>query len=65
MAWNDLWSTSTLVNLGLTTQMAVFAACLALGAPFAYVLLVYAMVAYVGAVQLMRVARFRRGGVAP
>ncbi len=62
LAWNDLWSTATLVNLGLTTQMAVLAACLALGAPFAYVLLVYAMAAYVGAVQLMRAARFRRGG---
>ncbi len=65
LAWNDLWSTSTLVNLGLTTQMAVLAVCLALGAPFAYVLLVYAMAAYAGAVQLTRVARFRRGGVAP
>ncbi|MFN2322971.1 MAG: CDP-alcohol phosphatidyltransferase family protein [Trueperaceae bacterium] len=64
LAWNDLWSTSTLVNLGLTTQMAVLAACLALGAPFAYVLLVYAMAAYVGAVQLLRVVRFRRGGAA-
>ena len=65
LAWNDLWSTSTLVNLGLTTQMAVFAACLALGVPFAYVLVVYAMAAYAGAVQLLRAARFRRGGVAP
>lgn len=65
LAWNDLWSTATLVNLGLTTQMAVLAVCLALGAPFAYVLLVYAMAAYVGVVQLMRVARFRRDGMAP
>lgn len=65
LAWNDLWSTSTLVNLGLTTQMVVFAACLALGAPFAYVLVVYAMAAYVAAVQLLRTARFRRDGVAP
>lgn len=65
LAWNDLWSTATLVNLGLTTQMAVLAACLALGAPFAYVLLVYAMAAYAAAVQLLRAARFRRGGVAP
>ena len=64
LAWNDLWSTATLVNLGLTTQMVVLAVCLALGAPFAYVLLVYAMAAYVVAVQLLRVARFRRGGAA-
>ena len=64
LAWNDLWSTATLVNLGLTTQMVVLAACLALGAPFAYVVLVYAMAAYVGGVQLIRAARFRRGGAA-
>ena len=64
LAWNDLWSTATLVNLGLTTQMVLLAACLALGAPFAYVVLVYAMAAYVGAVQLVRAARFRRGGAA-
>jgi phosphatidylglycerophosphate synthase len=62
LAWNDLWSTATLVNLGLTTQMAVLAACLAVGVPFAYVAFVYAMAAYAGAVQLLRAARFRRGG---
>jgi phosphatidylglycerophosphate synthase len=62
LAWNDLWSTATLVDLGLTTQMAVLAACLALGTPFAYVLLVYAMAAYVVALHLLRVRRFRRGG---
>lgn len=65
LAWNDLWSTATLVNLGLTTQLALLAALLALGAPFAYVVLSYAMAAYAGGVQLIRVARFRRGGVAP
>lgn len=65
LAWNDLWSTATLVNLGLTTQMAVLAACLALGAPFAYVVLVYAMAAYVVVVHGMRLARFARDGVAP
>ena len=65
LAWNDLWSTATLVNLGLTTQMVLLAAFLALGAPFGYVLLVHAMAAYVGLVQLRRAARFRRGGGAP
>ena len=65
LAWNDLWSTATLVNLGLTTQVAVLAACLALGAPFAYVLIVYARAAYAAAVQVLRTARFRRGGRTP
>ncbi len=63
LAWNDLWSTATLVNLGLTTQMVVLAACLAAGAPFAYVGFTYAMAAYALAVQLIRAVRFRRGGV--
>ncbi|MDF1524479.1 MAG: hypothetical protein P1P87_16880, partial [Trueperaceae bacterium] len=62
LAWNDLWSTATLVNLGLTTQLVVLAACLALGAPFAYVVFVYAAGAYVLALQPLRAWRFRRAG---
>lgn len=64
LAWNDLWSTATLVNLGLTTQLALLAACLLAGAPFAYVGLVYAMAGYALAVQLLRAVRFRRAGAA-
>jgi len=60
LAWNDLWSTATLVNLGLSTQLLVLGVCLALGQPFAYVLSVYAMAAYVVGVQALRVRRFRR-----
>ncbi len=60
LAWNDLWSTATLVNLGLSTQLLVLGVCLALGEPFAYVLAVYAMAAYVVGVQALRVLRFRR-----
>jgi hypothetical protein len=60
LAWNDLWSTATLVNLGLSTQLLVLGVCLALGQPFAYVLAVYAMAAYVVAVQALRARRFRR-----
>jgi archaetidylinositol phosphate synthase len=64
LAWNDLWSTATLVNLGLTTQMVLLAVCLLVGAPFGYVLLVYAMAGYAAAVQVVRAARLRRGGAA-
>jgi len=60
LAWNDLWSTATLVNLGLSTQLLVLGVCLALGLPFLYVVLVYLMAAYVLALQLLRAARFRR-----
>ena len=60
LAWNDLWSTATLVNLGLSTQLLWLGACLALGRPFAYVTLVFLMAAYVVAVQALRVVRFRR-----
>jgi archaetidylinositol phosphate synthase len=60
LAWNDLWSTATLVNLGLSTQLLVLGVCLALGEPFAYVLAVYLMAAYVVVIQALRVRRFRR-----
>lgn len=60
LAWNDLWSTATLVNLGLSTQLLLLGVCLALGRPFAYVLAVYGMAAYVVALQALRVWRFRR-----
>ena len=60
LAWNDLWSTATLVNLGLSTQLLLLGLCLALGRPFAYVLAVYAMAAYALAIQALRVRRFRR-----
>ena len=60
LAWNDLWSTATLVNLGLSTQLLVLGVCLALGQPFAYVLAVYAMAGYVVAVQALRGRRFQR-----
>jgi phosphatidylglycerophosphate synthase len=60
LAWNDLWSTATLVNLGLSTQLLVLGVCLALGQPFAYVLAVYLMAAYVVAIQALRARRFGR-----
>jgi archaetidylinositol phosphate synthase len=60
LAWNDLWSTATLVNLGLSTQLLLLGVCLALGQPFAYVGLVYVQAVYVVLVQTLRVRRFRR-----
>jgi len=60
LAWNDLWSTATLVNLGLSTQLLVLGVCLALGQPFAYVVAVYGMAAYVVAIQALRARRFGR-----
>ena len=60
LAWSDLFSTATLVNLGLSSQMLALGVALALGRPFWYVLLVLAQFGYVVCVQLLRVARFRR-----
>ncbi len=59
LAWNDLWSTATLVNLGLSSQLVVLALCLAVGVPFAYVAAVYAMALFVVVTQVGRVVRFR------
>jgi archaetidylinositol phosphate synthase len=60
LAWNDLWSTATLVNLGLSTQLLLLGVCLALGQPFAYVGVVYGLAVYVVVVQAWRACRFRR-----
>lgn len=60
LAWSDLFSTATLVNLGLSTQLLVLGVCLVLGQPFAYVWFVLGCAAYVAAIQALRVLRFRR-----
>jgi archaetidylinositol phosphate synthase len=60
LAWNDLWSTASLVNLGLSTQLLLLGVCLVVGQPFAYVVVVYLLAAYVVVVQGVRVLRFRR-----
>jgi archaetidylinositol phosphate synthase len=62
LAWNDLFSTATLVNLGLSTQLLVLGACLVAGEPFAYVWCVFAMAATTLAVQGARAIRFVRRG---
>lgn len=60
LAWSDLFSTASLVNLGLSTQLLALGVCLAAGAPFAYVYLVLAQAAFVLAVQVLRARRFVR-----
>lgn len=60
LAWSDLFSTATLVNLGLSSQFVALGVCLALGVPFAYVWFVLACGGYVLVVQAIRVLRFRR-----
>lgn len=60
LAWNDLFSTATLVNLGLSTQLVLFAVCLAFGRPALYVYLVLMMGVYVAVIQGLRVRRFRQ-----
>ena len=60
LAWSDLFSTASLVNLGLSTQYLVLGLCLALGVPFAYVYFVLAAFGYVIAVQAIRAGRFVR-----
>ncbi len=60
LAWSDLFSTASLVNLGLSTQYVALGLCLVLGVPFAYVYFVLAAFGYVLVVQAIRAARFVR-----
>jgi hypothetical protein len=57
-AWNDLFSTASLVNLGLSTQLLLMAALLLAREPFAYVLALWLMAGYVLLVSLWRSLRF-------
>ncbi len=59
-AWNDLFSTASVVNLGLSTQLAVLGALCLLGRPYLYVVAVFVALAYVLGVQGVRVVRLRR-----
>lgn len=63
-AWNDLFSTAALVNLGLSSQYVLLGICLLLGAPFAYVYLVMLEGVYVVVVQVIRLRSYRRGTAA-
>jgi archaetidylinositol phosphate synthase len=58
----DRFTVTVLANLGLSTQLAVLGACLALGAPEVYLWIVLACLALVAALQL-RAERRGRGAV--
>lgn len=60
LAWADLFSTASLVNLGLSTQLFVLGICLLLRQPFWYVYSLYLQALYVLVIQLIRGVRFRR-----
>ncbi len=59
--WADRFSAAALVNLGLSTQLLALGVCAAVGRPYDYVMLVLLQLPYFLALQLLRVARFRRG----
>jgi hypothetical protein len=58
--WNDLFSTASIVNLGLSSQLALLGLSCLLGRPYLYVVAVYLQLVYVLAIQAVRVARLRR-----
>lgn len=59
LAWFDLFSTASLVNLGLSTQMILLALLLLLGQPAVYVILVLFQAGLIMLVQVWRGFRFR------
>lgn len=59
LAWSDLFSTASVVNFGLSTQLLLLGICAAVGHPFAYVWLVFAQLLSLVALQAVRVVRFR------
>ena len=60
LAWADLFSTASLVNLGLSTQLFILGVCLVIGQPFWYIYSLFLQALYVLSVQLVRAVRFRR-----
>lgn len=59
LAWWDLFSTASLANLGLSTQLTLFAAALLLGKPGWYVTMVCLLALVTLLLQLIRSLRFR------
>lgn len=58
--WSDLWSTASLVNFGLSTQLTLLAALLLIGVPTVYLGALYAMAAWALFAYALRALRFRR-----
>lgn len=61
--WADLFSTGALVNLGLSSQYLLLGVALALGMPYAYVMICWAQLPYLLLVQAVRVLRYRSTAV--
>lgn len=61
--WTDLFSTGALVNLGLSSQYLLLGVALALGMPYAYVMICWAQLPYLLVVQGVRVLRYRATAV--
>jgi len=59
LAWSDLFSTATLVDLGLSTQTVLLAACLLAGRPWIYLIAVAAVPFWALGVTLLRLIRYR------
>jgi phosphatidylglycerophosphate synthase len=59
-SWSDLFSTASIVNLGLSTQLFVLGILLVLGRPYWYIYAVFIQGGYFLWVQLLRAKRFRR-----
>jgi phosphatidylglycerophosphate synthase len=58
--WSDLFSTATLVNLGLSTQMFILGLCLILGHPYWYIYSILFQAVYVMVIQIIRALRLKR-----
>ncbi|MDZ7708050.1 MAG: CDP-alcohol phosphatidyltransferase family protein [Trueperaceae bacterium] len=59
LAWSDLFSTATLVDLGLSTQTVILAACLVAGRPWIFVTALLVIPAWALGVTLLRLIRYR------
>lgn len=59
LEWSDLFSTGSVVNLGLSTQLTLLALLCVLQRPYLYVAAVFAQLVYVAMVQAIRVLRLR------
>ncbi len=60
LAWSDLFSTASLVDVGLSTQSLLLAALLLAGRPEAFPVLIAVAAAWAAVAQGLRVVRYRR-----
>ncbi len=58
--WSNHFSTSSLVNLGLSSQILLLGLCVLIGKPYYYVYLIFLEVVYVLAIQIYREYRFKK-----